>query len=374
MKKIITVLLAALILTVLASCGHGQHVYSALYSFDDENHWLECTQEGCGEKSAVEPHEWQSGEVKNPTSDEAGSQTYVCAKCKKTDVRTIEKLPDRMSQGDWSALFKFDSVCIEVENGRTNVIYEIDGDVLKVTTDYEMIYSFSDLVYDEIDFTDNYTDFSHYGDGVYKCDKLTWERDDLVYDYSDLCIKVSDGRISEIDLTATLKSDTYNVKYLFSSWDDVDVTLPTLTSSQLSAAVREENFKNFTLEYQTFNKNTNESAWLVKYYAANRYLIKDLLNTETEDVYGENENAPEITTPVFFEILSLVTSDKFKFDVGSNRFVYTGSITLADGTVIDSLSMIIESGYVKAISTYQGEIQTHYMLKDYGSTVIDSIE
>ena len=93
MKKRILLLLLALILTLLCSCQH-EHYYNDGYSYDEVNHWHNCS--GCGEKADLAEHTWDEGTVTTrPTEEAEGEKTFTCTVCGATKAEKLDKLePD----------------------------------------------------------------------------------------------------------------------------------------------------------------------------------------------------------------------------------------------------------------------------------------
>lgn len=373
MKKVLLLPFVCLILLVFASCDRHEHRFSNNYSFDETEHWFACTTEECDEKSSIAAHNWRAlSTEKKPSSDEEGIEIYICRDCKTTETRTVAKLPDRMPKNEWDSLFNFENVRIDIETNKSKGRYEIDGDIMAHISDLETVYNFSNAINNEIDFSENYTDFSNNGDGSYTCDKLTRTIWNLTLSYSNVCVKITNGKISEISFVTTVGSTELEAKYVLSSWGEIELTLPSLTSEELAAAFHKDNFKNVTLEYQTFNTDTSEALWLVKHYVENKYLIRDFINSDTPNVYGECEHAAEVTEPMFFEILQIITADKFRFDINTNHFVYSDSVSLSDGTTIESLLLLLEDGRIKKLTVKNENMQTHYMFREYGITQIET--
>ena len=351
------------------------HNFSDEYTTDENSHWFACTDQTCNAKDGFSNHDWKSLAVlAKPTSDAEGSEKYICRDCKCTEVRVIAKLPDRMPREQWEALFDFDNVKISIMTGETNSGYEINGDIVKVTTNGNTVY-YTDIssVMTELGFAAYYEAFSNKGDGIYICDTLTVNPENLgiQFDYSDITVKINDGKISEINLTAAFGTSSVKAKYSFYDWGNAEVILPTLTSDNLSAATDVENFLNVTMQVQTFNSANNESTWLIKRYDDNLYRISDCINTEVDDEYGECENAVVVTNAQLFELLSVITAEEFSFDMQTNRFVCEGGIELSDGTVFDSVSLILENGKIQAISIRYAGSQIHYNFSSYGTTTVN---
>lgn len=58
--------------------GEPQHSFATTLSFDEENHWYECSL--CKAKNEIAPHEWDEGELVNEANcTEDGKKVYTCA-------------------------------------------------------------------------------------------------------------------------------------------------------------------------------------------------------------------------------------------------------------------------------------------------------
>ncbi len=70
-----------------------QHHYSTEWTYDDDNHWHACTDEGFEDlKADVAEHDWGDGEVTTPaTYDAPGVRTYTC-ECGATKTEDIAQL------------------------------------------------------------------------------------------------------------------------------------------------------------------------------------------------------------------------------------------------------------------------------------------
>ena len=70
-----------------------QHHYSTEWTYDDDNHWHACTDEGYEDlKADVAEHDWGDGEVTTPaTYDAPGVRTYTC-ECGATKTEDIAQL------------------------------------------------------------------------------------------------------------------------------------------------------------------------------------------------------------------------------------------------------------------------------------------
>ena len=72
------------------------HTPSAEWSYDSENHWKECTNEGCNEKFELAAHTFDNGVITaEPTETSEGVRTYTCEICGYEKTESIEKLPPK---------------------------------------------------------------------------------------------------------------------------------------------------------------------------------------------------------------------------------------------------------------------------------------
>ena len=72
------------------------HNPSDKWTCDSENHWKECTTEGCGEKLDTAAHTFDDGVVTTaPTETAEGIKTYTCTVCGYEKTESIEKLPSK---------------------------------------------------------------------------------------------------------------------------------------------------------------------------------------------------------------------------------------------------------------------------------------
>ena len=79
-----------------------QHHYSTEWTYDDDNHWHACTDEGYEDlKADVAEHDWGDGEVTTPATFEApGVRTYTC-ECGATKTEDIAQLEHTYAT-EWS--------------------------------------------------------------------------------------------------------------------------------------------------------------------------------------------------------------------------------------------------------------------------------
>lgn len=75
------------------------HTPSAEWSYDSDNHWKECTAEGCNEKLELAAHTFDNGVITvKPTESSEGVKTYTCEVCGYEKTESIEKLPSKPAE------------------------------------------------------------------------------------------------------------------------------------------------------------------------------------------------------------------------------------------------------------------------------------
>ena len=110
MKKIITVLMAAMLVFALSACGEKKEdaveTTAHVHDYISEVYVLpSCEEEGmvhyschCGmnhsEKMDPLGHQWGQWELTlEPTHTEKGEETRTCSECEKTETREVAQLP-----------------------------------------------------------------------------------------------------------------------------------------------------------------------------------------------------------------------------------------------------------------------------------------
>ena len=78
------------------------HTPSAEWSYDSENHWKICTDEGCNEKLELAAHTFDDGVITvKPTDTADGVRTYTCTVCGYEKTESVPKLGHTPS-AEWS--------------------------------------------------------------------------------------------------------------------------------------------------------------------------------------------------------------------------------------------------------------------------------
>lgn len=82
-----------------------EHNFATEWTFDDENHWHACLDDGCTVKSNEDSHRFDEGEETTPATEDAeGVMTYTCKTCGFEKTESIAKLEHKHSyEKDWSS-------------------------------------------------------------------------------------------------------------------------------------------------------------------------------------------------------------------------------------------------------------------------------
>ena len=88
-----------------------EHNYSEEYLFDNEQHWLECQDEKCGEKKDLTPHTWDEGKIiASPTYTSEGVCEYTCTSCAAKTSEPIDMLEKQDSLISFANGFTLDKI------------------------------------------------------------------------------------------------------------------------------------------------------------------------------------------------------------------------------------------------------------------------
>lgn len=117
MKKLIFSLVTVITAVALLfgiGCDNDTHTWSDKWSGNDSNHWHDCTDSGCKQRSDITPHTWfLTSTLEKSTCTEEGSGTYTCFVCGRTKTDKIEK-----SGHNWKLIYtEFAANCITEGRG-----------------------------------------------------------------------------------------------------------------------------------------------------------------------------------------------------------------------------------------------------------------
>lgn len=96
MKKLIFSVIASIIAVSctlgLVACGNHTHTWSDKWSGNDANHWHDCTNSTCRQRSDISAHSWfLTTTLEKSTCTDEGSGIYTCFICGRNKTDTIEK-------------------------------------------------------------------------------------------------------------------------------------------------------------------------------------------------------------------------------------------------------------------------------------------
>ena len=333
---------------------------------DATMHWHACTQAGCSEKLDSSKHVWDNGTViSEALSGVAGEMRYMCLICEDTKNETIPALPEKMSEEDWQDIFVFDNVLVEQESSigdsiTASVTMKIDGAFAEITDEGEIYYMDSASQTSSFDFSMNYTDFNHLGNGVYYAKSILVTEEEMEMEFTDVTVVIADGCIQSISYNMEFLGFECELSFTFSMWGEVSVDVPALSAEDFDAALNLENFDNYTMDVGVFDKEGN-------YYGTTYYFDGNacLSITYSEDgdyneVFETVENAG-VEKNEFLPILKALSASDFIFDSMYGMFFYT--------TEDVSIAIAIEDGYLISILYTDAEGTEYYVdFCDYGET------
>ena len=345
------------------------HVASTDWISNTEGHWNLC-ESGCDAKLNSTPHVWDGGKVTvEATSGKAGTVRYTCMVCQFSRNETIPALPDKMSEAEWIAYFIFDNVRIDAtfiipDFGGSEGVILIDGEYAEVTADGETYVSIAEQETADIDFSNNYNDFNHIGNGVYYASSVTLTYDEVDTEFSNVSVTLNGGRISTISYTMDLFGMSCEFNYVFSEWGNVTVESPALSDEDLAAALNPENFTSYSMEIIEYDASFNYVVYDYIFdgdsYVLTVYTDEDAVVTE-----GNVENAGIILNfPL--TILNQLSADNFVYDPFQGAFVLSDTSLIKDN--VTTFAITIENGYLTNIyiACADGSEMTYY-LYDWGN-------
>ena len=276
-----------------------------------------------------------------------------------------------MSEDEWFILFMIENVRIDcvagVEGyGSTTTTVYIDGELAEVVSDEYSYYSDAATELSGLDFTFNYDDFNHLGDGVYYAKSIVVSDDESEMEISDVTVVIENDVISVITYTMEIFGMIFDAEFTFSEWGEVTVEMPTLTEDEYLAALDEDNFYNYTLDTYYFNENYSLVGTTYYFDGDNCYFI-----TYTDEEYEEGfitlENAGVVLNE-YLEALNLLSASDFVYN--PNNGMYSYYEVTDDGEYI--LSICIEGGVlVSVVETYPDGTEYCSDLYDHGITTVE---
>ena len=346
------------------------HTLSSECISDSIYHWRTCT--SCGETDEREEHVWSESSVTlPPTSDREGQADRVCLVCGRYSLITLERLPERMDEEAWISAFDLDNVRIKesMKNGSiTSVdsVYSVDGNIVEVKSGGVISYASCSSV-SHLDFSSLYSSFSHYGDQVYKADKVSITTDGISSAIKDVTAVFKDGKVFSVSYSMSLGGifGTFTYSYSFYDWGEVELSPKRLTSEEAETLTERGAFDcGFYLLYSKIdssftiheaNLTVNDEDYLCKYYTAGR-LVK---TKKGDSAPVAEEISRNIRSIINFEYLD---ASDFVYEESSDRFVYIGAPTdiLEIGT-LTTVGITVKDGRIASLyaETGNGDIYSY---------------
>ena len=371
-SKVYTCTVCSKTKTEVIEAPEHTHTASDEWISDSEKHWHSCVDKNCTSKLDASNHVWDEGTVVNEAlSGVDGLVRYTCLVCSNTKSEVIPALPEKMSEDEWFILFMIENVRIDcvagVEGyGSTTTTVYIDGELAEVVSDEYSYYSDAATELSGLDFTFNYDDFNHLGDGVYYAKSIVVSDDESEMEISDVTVVIENDVISVITYTMEIFGMIFDAEFTFSEWGEVTVEMPTLTEDEYLAALDEDNFYNYTLDTYYFDENYSLVGTTYYFDGDNCYFI-----TYTDEEYEEGfitlENAGVVLNE-YFEALNLLSASDFVYN--PNNGMYSYYEVTDDGEYI--LSICIEGGVlVSVVETYPDGTEYCSDLYDHGITTVE---
>ena len=371
-SKVYTCTVCSKTKTEVIEAPEHTHTASDEWISDSEKHWHSCEGKDCSSKLDASSHVWDEGTVVSEAlSGVEGLIRYTCLVCSNTKSEAIPALPEKMSEDDWFVLFMIENARIDCVSGiegygsSTTTVY-IDGELAEVVSDDFSYYSDSATELAVLDFSFNYDDFNHLGDGVYYAKSVVVYDEESEMEVSDVIMVVENDVISVITYSVEILGMTCDVEFTFSEWGEVTVEMPTLTEEEYLAALDHDNFHNYTLDTYSFDENFSLIGTTYYFDGDNCYFI-----TYTDEEYEEGsltiENAGVVMNE-YLEALEVLSASDFVYNPDNAMYSYY-EIT-DDGEYI--LSIFIEEGVlISVVETYPDGTEYYSDLYDHGVTTVE---
>ena len=203
--------------------------FSADWVSDADSHWHPCTaKEGCVKKGTPTAHVWGEPTVtKKPTVDAEGEKQSICTECGRTKTEKMAKLPPKMSEADWKALFAFENLKVTGELtmgdfGSSNVVYLIDGDRVHEIVD-GVTSAIGREILVEMDFANYYSSFDNMGNGLYVAEEIVIE--DETYGgmkLQDVQVSIKE-RVTKVEYDMDVLGISCHILYEFSDYGKIEL-------------------------------------------------------------------------------------------------------------------------------------------------------
>ena len=353
-----------------------EHDFAREYTYDSEQHWNACTQTGCGEKGNLHSHTWNAGEVtKEPSEMQEGERTYTCTACGYTKTEAIAKLLLPMPRTEWETAFTFENVKVEstYPEDEEPICYFIDGELAQTLAYGEAMYTDPSVLIEEFDFSAYYDDFIRTSENVYTADRVEVEE---YWVCVDVVVNFADGKIVSVAYAYEDEEDV-RYTYCFSEWGEIEVTLPTLSAADLTAAFAPENFENYTVGIAEMTATLDVlriETWQFDGEDFGYFLIdEDGITPE----YGTASNAGWVKLPELAFLATTLDASLFVYDVEMGGFFAEVMMEdfMGSGEDVVGVCMILEDGLLVSVMLLRADDAVlSYYFTEYGTTVIETVE
>ncbi len=343
------------------------HSFSDAYTSTSTQHWRTCSE--CNEITDMSEHTWSKNEIKiPPTSESEGEAERYCTVCGKYSTVTLDRLPEKMGEDEWKKHFEFDNLRIRErsKNGAissTDAVYAVDGELVSVVTSSGTAY-LGRSVLAAVDFSEKYSDFSHYGEGVYKSSTVDTVTDSGNQRLYDVTVVFENGELTSISYS--IKFGGFgSMDYTYTFFDRGAVELnPTYIDADLLLAVTEiRNFQgNFTLSFTKHGSPIQYSESEVTVLNG-AYTCKNFENSKLKNTLkGEAEKAAQGISEHLFCMLSVFSYKDFVYEDLYDDYTYVGCGTeIPDVGTVKSCDLVITEGRLSFLTvTLENGVEYYY--------------
>lgn len=360
-----------------------EHVHSLPESMtcDGREHWYACS--SCGERVGVAAHGRGEGDViSGPTNDAAGEVRYICPDCGYSYTEELPPLPRTLTEAQWREAFTLDNMRIEhvfhMGSLPQKELFEVDGDlILATTTTKYYIRNTGMSIFPGLDFADRYGSFVHRENGVFTADKITVGNEALTYNFSNVRLVITDGRLAEVTYSVDFNSIIGSIshKYVISDWGRVKLEFDYLGKERLDAALSEELFTgNITVRvaetrggaYSETEYSVVGDVCVVKTFDENGNVTGSYVAPSADvgpSMLGEMKNFLS-----HFDTASFIGDPDGGDDTGAIEYSYAGSEVYVEGYGnIGQVSLVMKDGKIQTFyySGNSGDPDVAYFF-DYG--------
>lgn len=319
---------------------------SSIVSSNEEGHWYSCNE--CSGRVGFSEHSWDEGSVfLQPSSEIEGEMLFVCTVCSRSRIEPIDRLPPKMSEEEWRRMFAFDNVRIAESTKNAGVqsetVYSIcEG--LAESDDGTTVEYLNPSILSHIDFSENYGDFLHYGDGEYRADAVERKSGMITYRFTEIKIKTENGVIDEIEMSMSLGSMIGKIVrvYRFYDYGEVELSVQRLSEDDVLSMLRSDRFSgDFKLEYE-YSPLVSDTVSYEIFINSDGYTARRFKNYYLLEVKrGERDAAIEPIREELGLLLARFSPEDFVFSESDAHYYYVGAedvltayIEVQDGRLI----------------------------------------